>query len=111
MKYQEEHASYGMRDLALQQKKAHTPIEHSVKRRNLIHTHRRHLQQLRHIVHHADTRPSLVLSLPEIEQRDDGGFLVLRWVLCDDFFRAFEVLGGEFEGYLRASTSVSGTGK
>jgi hypothetical protein len=51
-------------------------IVHGVERRDLVYTHRRHLQQSRHFIHDADACES-VLSLSEVEQRHDSGFLVL----------------------------------
>ena len=73
------------------------PVEHGIERRDLIHTHGGHLQELRDVVHNTDTRPSLVLSLRQVEQRNDSGFLVLGRVVRDDFLCAGEVLCVELE--------------
>ena len=78
------------------------PVEHGVERRDLVDTHGRHLEQLRDIIHDADARPSLVLPLAEVEERDYGGLLVLWWVSADDFLGTFEVVWVEFEGNLRS---------
>jgi hypothetical protein len=75
----------------------HAPVEHGVERRDLIHPHRLHLEQLRHIVHNADARPSFVLPLAEVEEGNDGRLLVLRRVMRDDFIGAFKILGCELE--------------
>ena len=79
------------------------PVEHGVKGCDLVHTHRRHLEELGNVVHDADARPALVLSLAEVEKRDDGGFLVLGWVMRDDLLRTLQVLRGELEGNLTSS--------
>ena len=71
---------------------AHAPVEHGVERRDFVHAHGLHLEQLRHIVHDTDARPSLVLSLAEVEEGDDGCLLVLGWVMRDDFVGAFKIL-------------------
>lgn len=73
------------------------PIIHGIKRRHLINSHRRHLQDPRHLVHHAQTSESC-LSLSQVEERHDGGFLVLGWVARQDLFDDGLVLGGELEG-------------
>ena len=73
------------------------PVEHGVERRHFVHPHGLHFEQLRHVVHNADARPSLVLSLAEVEERDDGRLLVLRWVMRDDFICAIKVLRCELE--------------
>ena len=82
------------------------PVEHGVERRDLVHAHGRHLEQLRHVVHHADTRPSLILPLAEVEQGNDCRLLVLGRVLGDDGLRAFEVLRVELEGNLTETGSL-----
>lgn len=73
------------------------PVEHGVEGRDLVHTHGRHLEQLGDIVHHADARPALVLSLAEVEEWDHRGLLVLRGVVGDDLLCALHVLGIELE--------------
>ena len=75
----------------------HAPVEHGVERRDFVHPHGLHLEQLRHIVHNADARPSLVLSLAKVEERDDGRLLVLRWVMRDDFIGTIKVLRCKLE--------------
>lgn len=49
------------------------------------------------MVHDADRGPSLVLSLTEVEERDDSGLLVLRWVTRDNLIGKLAVLGVECE--------------
>lgn len=61
--------------------RGYAPIEHGVEGSNFIDSHGWYLHELGDIVHDADARPSFVLTLPEIEKWDDGGFLVLRWVM------------------------------
>jgi len=65
------------------------PIEHGVESGNLVNAHGRHTQEFCDVVHYADTCPSFVLPLSEIEEGNDGGFLVLRRVFGDDFLSAF----------------------
>ena len=57
------------------------PVEHGVERRDFVHPHGWHFEELRHVVHNADTRPSLVLSLAEVEEGNCGCLLVLWWVV------------------------------
>ena len=78
------------------------PVEHGVERRDLVHPHWRHLQQLRDVVHHADARPPLVLPLTEVEQGDDRRLLVLWGVAGDDLVRPLRVLRIELERNLRS---------
>ena len=73
------------------------PIKHGVEGCNLVYSHCRHLEQLSDIVHDADTCPALVLPLAEIEKRNDGGFLVLRWVMRDDFLCSLHVFRVELK--------------
>ena len=72
-------------------------IIHSIKRRHLINPHWRHLQQPCHLVHDADAREA-VLALPEVQQRHDGGFLVLAGVSGQHFLDELLILGVELEG-------------
>lgn len=74
------------------------PVIHCVESRDLVHAHRRHLQDARHLIHDADTREA-VLPLPEIEQGHHGGFFVLQRVAFEDLGDEFLVQGGEAEGY------------
>jgi hypothetical protein len=75
------------------------PVVHGVECRNLVYTHGRHLQYPRNLVHDTDAAES-VLALSEIEERHDGGLLVLRGVAGDDFLDEFLILRREFEGNL-----------
>ena len=76
------------------------PVEHSVESRDLIYSHRGHLQNASNLIHHADTAIP-VLSLTQIKQRQDGGFLVLGRIPRDDLFDEGEVCVIEFEGDFR----------
>lgn len=71
-------------------------IVHSVEGSDLVYAHWRHLQESRNLVHDADTCEA-VLALAEVEQRHNGGLLVLRWVPRDNLLDEFLVLSGEFE--------------
>lgn len=68
---------------------------------HLVNPHSGHIQHLGNGVHDADTGPSLVLPLTQIEDRHDGCLFVLRWVTGDDFVTSFQVFGIEFEWNLR----------
>ncbi len=57
------------------------PVEHGVERRDFVHSHGLHFKQLRHVVHNTDARPSLVLSLAEVEEGNGGCLLVLWWIM------------------------------
>lgn len=76
------------------------PVEHGVEGGDLVDTHGGHLEEVCDVVHDGDGGPALVLALAEVEEGDDGGLLVLRGVVGDDFLGTLEVLGGEFEGNL-----------
>lgn len=54
-------------------------VVHCVEGRDLVYPHWRHLQKSRNFVHDTDACEA-VLALAEIEQRHNGGLLVLRWV-------------------------------
>jgi hypothetical protein len=56
----------------------------------------RHLQYLGHMIHHCQTRPS-ILPLTQIEDRDDGRFSVLLRVAGDDGVYFFTVFFVELE--------------
>jgi hypothetical protein len=63
------------------------PIKHGIESRDFVDPHRWHFEQLGHVVHNADARPTLVLPLPEVEEGDNGCLLVLVRVMGDDFIR------------------------
>lgn len=73
------------------------PIIHCIKRSHLVHAHRRHLQYPRHLVHDADAREA-VLSLPKVQQRHHGRFLVLARVAAEDLGDELLILRVELEG-------------
>jgi hypothetical protein len=75
------------------------PVVHGVECRYLVHSHGRHLQYPRNLIHDADAAES-VLALAEVEERHDGGLLVLRGVPGDDLFDERLILRREFEGNL-----------
>lgn len=86
------------------------PVEHGVEGRHLIDPHGGHFQQLCHVVHHADARPSLVLALAEVEQWNDGGFLVLSGISGDDFVCPLLVASVKFKGNLQNSSAMHALG-
>lgn len=73
------------------------PVEHGVEGRNLVHAHGRHFEKLGDVVHDADACPAFVLPLAEVEERNDGGLLVLGRVVGDDLLRTLQVIRGELE--------------
>ena len=75
------------------------PVVHCIERRHFVHPHRRHLQQARHLIHHADAREP-ELALAEIEERHHGCFFVLGRVPLQDLGDEFLVDGVEGEGVL-----------
>lgn len=72
-------------------------VVHGVERGNLIHAHRRHLQDPRNLVHDAQAREA-GLALPEVEQGHHGRLLVLWGVAGEDLFDDRIVLLAELEG-------------
>jgi hypothetical protein len=79
----------------------HEPVEHGIKSSNFINPHRRHFEEFGHIVHNAYTSPSLVLTLAQIKQGNDGRFFVLSRIVPYDLLCSSEVLWGEFECDIR----------
>jgi hypothetical protein len=76
------------------------PVEHGIEGRDLVDPHRRHLKQLCDVVHDTDARPSLVLPLSDVEERDDRGLLVLRRIFGNDLLGPLDIVSCECEGYL-----------
>jgi hypothetical protein len=76
---------------------SYVPVEHGVESRNFIHSHRWHFEQLRHIIHNAYARPSLVLPLAKVQEGNDSCLLVLGRIMRDDFIGVFKVLRCELE--------------
>ena len=72
------------------------PVVHCVESRNLVDTHGRHLQYPRNLVHDADAGES-VLTLAEIEERHNGGLLVVGGVSRDNLLDELLILFGELE--------------
>ena len=87
------------------------PIEHGIESCNFVHPHGWHGKEVGDIVHDANACPSLVLPLCKIEQRNDGRFLVLRWVVGNNLIGSCEVFRGEFKGDLNVDHHVSKTGE
>ena len=73
------------------------PVVHGVERGDLVDAHGGHLEDARHLVHDADAGEA-VLALAEVEQRHDGGLLVLGRVPLEDLGDDGLILGGELEG-------------
>ena len=71
-------------------------VVHGVESGNLVDSHGRHLQESRDLVHDADAGEA-VLSLAEVEERHDGGLLVLAGVAGQDFLDKLLILGVELE--------------
>lgn len=76
------------------------PVVHGVEGRDLVYTHGRHLQYPRNLVHDANACESM-LSLSEIEERHNGGLLVVGGVSRDNLLDELLILGTEFEGNRR----------
>tara|TARA_R110002003_G_scaffold433_7_gene19750 strand:- start:2170 stop:2613 length:444 start_codon:yes stop_codon:yes gene_type:complete len=74
-------------------------VVHGVERRHLVDTHGRHLQYAGDLVHDADAGESM-LALSKVEQRHDGGLLILRRIPRQDLLDELLVLGRELEGDL-----------
>jgi hypothetical protein len=72
------------------------PVVHGVEGGNLIDAHRGHLEQARDLVHDGDAGEA-VLALAEIEERHDGGLLVLWRVALEDFGDDGLILLAKFE--------------
>lgn len=72
-------------------------VEHGVEGGDLVDAHWGHLEEFCDVVHNGDGSPALVLALAEVEEGDDGGLLVLRGVVGDDFLCTGEVVGSELE--------------
>ena len=85
------------------------PVEHGIKRRNFVHPHGWHRKKFGNIVHDANARPSLVLPLCNVEQRNSGRFLVLRRIVGNDLIGPCEVFGSELKRDLGVENCVSET--
>ena len=72
------------------------PVVHCVEGGDLVDTHWWHLQYPRNLVHDADAAEA-VLALAEVEQRHDGGLLVVGGVPRDDFLDELLILRRKFE--------------
>jgi hypothetical protein len=72
------------------------PVVHGVERRDLVHTHGRHLEEARDLVHDADAAEA-VLALAKVEQGHNSGLLVLRGVAGDNLLDELLILLRELE--------------
>lgn len=75
-------------------------VVHGVESGDLVDSHGRHLQESRNLVHDTDASPA-VLPLSEVEERHDGGLLVLAGVAGQHFLDERLILGVELEGNAR----------
>ena len=60
------------------------PIVHSIECRDLIHSHWRHLQYPRDLIHDTNAREPM-LPLSEVKQWHDSRLLVLAWISAEHF--------------------------
>ena len=75
-------------------------VVHSVEGSDFVHTHWRHLEKARDLVHDAEAGES-VLALTEVEDGHHGGLLVLGRVAGQDLLDHGIVLLAELEGDAR----------
>lgn len=68
------------------------PVEHGIEGRDFVHPHRWHLKELCDVVHNADARPSLVLPLSDVKERNDRSLLVLRRISGNNLIGPLHVL-------------------
>ena len=71
-------------------------VVHGVESSHLVDSHGRHLQESRNLVHDTDAGEA-VLPLSKVEQRHDGGLLVLAGIAGQDFLDELLILGVELE--------------
>lgn len=72
------------------------PVEHGIECCNLIHTHRRDVDNSCNLVHYRDGGET-ILSLAEIKKRHNSRLLVLRRVALENFFNSLLVVLVEFK--------------
>jgi hypothetical protein len=72
-------------------------VVHCVEGCDFVDAHGRHLQHAGDLVHNANAGEA-VLTLTEVQQRHNGGLLVLGRVALEDLIGDLEVLLGELEG-------------
>lgn len=72
-------------------------VVHGVEGGDFVDAHWGHFKESGDLVHDADAGPA-VLALGEVQERHDGGFLVLGGVAFEDLVDELEVLLGELEG-------------
>jgi hypothetical protein len=71
-------------------------VVHGVERSDFVNAHGGHLEEPSDLVHDADGGEA-VLALAEIEDRHNGGLLVLGWVSLEDLCDKLLILGVELE--------------
>ena len=71
------------------------PIEHGIESCDLVYSHWRQFEELRHIIHDTNASPSLVLPLAKIKKRNYSSLLVLRRVVGYNLLGAFRILRSE----------------
>lgn len=76
------------------------PVVHGVEGGDFVDTHRGHFEEARHLVHDADAGEA-VLPLAQVQQRHDGGLLVLRRVALEDLGDDGLILRCELERNVR----------
>lgn len=72
-------------------------VIHGVEGGDFVNAHRWHLEDAGDLVHDADGREA-VLALAEVEDRHDGGLLILRRIALQELGDDLLVLLGELEG-------------
>jgi hypothetical protein len=72
------------------------PVEHGIECCNLIHTHRRDVDNSCNLIHYRDGGET-ILSLAEIQKRHNSRLLVLRRVALENFFDSLLVVLVEFK--------------
>jgi hypothetical protein len=72
------------------------PIEHGVERGDFVDTHRRNFNQRRNVIHDRKAGKA-VLTLRQVEQRNDGGLFVVCRVLCHNGLGRLQILGIKFK--------------
>merc|ERR1740128_105149 len=77
------------------------PHEHGVEGCHLVYTHTRYADVVCNAVHCADGQPAAVLSLGQVQQRNNRGSLVSVWVDGHDSVGSGQVLSRELERSLR----------
>lgn len=83
--------------MAIPKSEVNALVKHSVERGNFVHAHRWHVEELGDVVHDRDGAEVVVLTLGQVQQRNDGSFLVLRWIFFEQLLCALLVLRRQLE--------------